>query len=466
MLVHKDYQTSPSLQAIYNAKSSISKLFSGIESRCTPGKFKWLNRDPLAKDAGVGTRQANRLILKLEEDLKVIERQTHGTKVAHASAYRITPLGYQVLHIFQQINKINKYAVMTTCLLLSPVETNVSRVKLNVFIKEVSSSSSYSKLQTAPARETQNTPILLTTARKEVDVGSMEHKTMDLPEHVVSLTPILQLTTHGQLKLSIFDKETIDYCWAAVKQANSCKDVFKELVELCLKYYKDNDRRPDWPAYFDALEAGLAAKTDRYTSRTITSGMIKPRVVRDDSVMSSSQESLKLTEKEKMRQRQKEWEDKQNPEDLERKRRAACGDINRFTHPNSADVISVLEEVEVVEAKPIEWSQTDKAVVDWVLKYIQSMTYTRNGYAPLEQEILMGPDSPRARTGELQAGLRLMQRMVYQELADREPKTPVEKVVTQIKDQIVCAQIENDDRTWENMTYVPLGGDEVLEEIF
>jgi hypothetical protein len=41
-----------------------------------------------------------------------------------------------------------------------------------------------------------------------------------------------------------------------------------------------------------------------------------------------------------------------------------------------------------------------------------------------------------------------------------------EKVVTEIKDQIVCAQIANDDAVWENLKYSPVDGDELYDEIY
>lgn len=40
-----------------------------------------------------------------------------------------------------------------------------------------------------------------------------------------------------------------------------------------------------------------------------------------------------------------------------------------------------------------------------------------------------------------------------------------EKVVTELKDQIVCAQIANDDAVWENLKYSPVEDDGVFEEV-
>jgi len=41
-----------------------------------------------------------------------------------------------------------------------------------------------------------------------------------------------------------------------------------------------------------------------------------------------------------------------------------------------------------------------------------------------------------------------------------------EKVVTELKDQIVCAQIAYDDEVWGNLKYSPIDGDEEYEEVY
>ncbi len=525
MYLSKDYQTSLRLQAIYNVNNATSKLFLSICNRCPQGKWGWLARKPLANDAGVSERHQSRLVQDLIK-LGVIEKQAHGTNRSHYSAYKVTEFGYQVKQMFEKIYNANKYLIFSVSLLLSPVKTHVPLLSYNVVIKEVSSSSSYCKLQTAPARETQNNQILQTTARKEVDVGSKEHINMDLPEHVVSLTPLLQLTTHGQLKLAAFDKETVDSCWAAVQQSSGCKDIFKELANLCVQYCKDNDIRPDWPFYYDGIKSGFAGDKDRYTNKVITSAMIKPRVV-VDSNGSASQALLMKIEQEKMRQKQKDWEAKRGATHVQNTLRLLAPDVKEYMQDAGASQdaleavrVHTLSEIQTAAPKPDvlseaqiaaidnkvdfvrkmrdkenmngfelilynafkaeiretqlkfgtydrwnvdespSWSQSDNELIDWTLGYINSMTHTRDAYVPIEQEILLGPDSPRAKTGELQEGLRLMKSLVY---GTYQP--PVERVVTELKDQIVCAQIANDELAWENMKYSLVDDGRIFEEV-
>ncbi len=60
-----------------------------------------------------------------------------------------------------------------------------------------------------------------------------------------------------------------------------------------------------------------------------------------------------------------------------------------------------------------KWDKTiDQELVDYILQYIDTRTITRKSYYKFEKEILMGPHSTRAKTGELQDGFRLMKRLI------------------------------------------------------
>ena len=60
-----------------------------------------------------------------------------------------------------------------------------------------------------------------------------------------------------------------------------------------------------------------------------------------------------------------------------------------------------------------KWDKTiDQELIDYALKYIHEST-TRHGFtSSYESEIFMGPNSPRAKTRELQRGLRLMREWI------------------------------------------------------
>jgi len=58
------------------------------------------------------------------------------------------------------------------------------------------------------------------------------------------------------------------------------------------------------------------------------------------------------------------------------------------------------------------WNKEDQELINWVLAYINSRTVTRDAYKKFEQEIALGPNSPRAKTRELQEGFLLMKRLI------------------------------------------------------
>lgn len=65
------------------------------------------------------------------------------------------------------------------------------------------------------------------------------------------------------------------------------------------------------------------------------------------------------------------------------------------------------------------WSREDQEIIDWFNFYVHKLEVahvpTRPAYACFEKEIALGPESPRAKTRELQEGLKLMRRLVEQE---------------------------------------------------
>lgn len=62
------------------------------------------------------------------------------------------------------------------------------------------------------------------------------------------------------------------------------------------------------------------------------------------------------------------------------------------------------------------WTTEESELIMWALNYINARTTTRNYnfYIDLVDEIALGPDSPRAQSGELQNGLMLMKALVEQ----------------------------------------------------
>jgi hypothetical protein len=57
-------------------------------------------------------------------------------------------------------------------------------------------------------------------------------------------------------------------------------------------------------------------------------------------------------------------------------------------------------------------NSSDQELIKWSLEYMNQKRITRHGYKNLEKEIALGPTSFRAKTGELLAGLKLMQQLI------------------------------------------------------
>lgn len=61
------------------------------------------------------------------------------------------------------------------------------------------------------------------------------------------------------------------------------------------------------------------------------------------------------------------------------------------------------------------WSQDEKELIMWFLKYVDERTITRSYYNKWVDEIALGPDSPRAISGELINGLKFMKKLIEEE---------------------------------------------------
>jgi len=61
-----------------------------------------------------------------------------------------------------------------------------------------------------------------------------------------------------------------------------------------------------------------------------------------------------------------------------------------------------------------KWRKEDKKLIDWFMAYAKKHA-TKLAHKPIEREVLLGPQSPRAITGELQRGLKLMKMLVEAE---------------------------------------------------
>ncbi len=72
-----------------------------------------------------------------------------------------------------------------------------------------------------------------------------------------------------------------------------------------------------------------------------------------------------------------------------------------------------------------EWKQEDAEIIAWSLSFLETMQNHWNPwYKDLKREIEIGPTSPRALTGELQEGLRLMKTLLEEGSSSNDAQQP------------------------------------------
>jgi hypothetical protein len=408
-----------------------------------------MSQDYMAIVLGVCRKTISRSLKQLHALELLIKTSKNIAYKKRVCRYTITEKGYYWKPYFVEAIKLFNKVFLSIGLLLSGAPTYVPLVKFICNIGSISSLS-YRELQTAPAPATPKLPPM--TVRKEVTV-SKEH-TLEIPKHVLDITTKLNLTLHGQCKLAVFNQDTIDYAISMIKQSQS-KSVFKDILEQCISFAKANDFPVDWSNYYKARDTGLFKKDDYYTSKKLTVEILKggsTSAPRKEYEQSDKQALLMAALREKKRQEQKAWEAKQNPERLYAMQKEYLGTIETVSHTKAPEDVSFLLGVE--EQSEVQWSKTDQELIDWCLEYMDSRTRTKYAWIPLKKEILLGPNSPRAQSGILQTGLRLM-RKTYDESQT--------KIVTEVELPIVLPKNEESDQLGDD---VPLDQQGEYDEVY
>ncbi len=457
MLIRKDYQESAVTQAFCRFKPKKLNFFLLMVKYSMMLKYIYFSRGHFAAIINVDPKTIDRWCEDFDKLGLMTKAQPPG-KPFNTCYYKLTELGMSMNAHALNLFKFAKYVFLPISILAVPSPLERKNVQLYKSYNEkifISESIESSECLTARVRARESD--------KKV-TGSKEHK-VDIPQHIQKLTPILHLTAYGQFKLAGFNEDTIDYALTMIKQSSS-KNVFREFVDQCVAYCKENDLTVDWKPWYNALEDGLIKKNDFPTSKKISASMLKGSCsVAPKAPAGRTQweeEYIKRHREEKRKQRELE-ESQLSSAQLQRRR----DNSNQFlaslgmTPPVDVITLKVEEESPLVEQLPEQWSLADQQLIKWVLEYIDSMKETQQYYKPFLDEIALGPSSPRALTGELQEGFALMRKLV-----DQQKSKMLEKnLVTQKTNEIVCGVIETDDQIWANVQYDPLEEDGVWEEV-
>ena len=413
MIVDKSYQASVYLQASVennkasrilsgNCKISIDIMYTLFNFHNSYGKNIVVAQETIAGKSGCSLRSAHGKLGELHES-GIITKIRSKINNYDTCRYELTDLAFKEKSRILYWHRYFKGLAFSAGLLISspqvePRDCVLYCLKDNSYTKSTDCSSgnlflklysTYSEAQKRreyppvhhwPTENRESRDPKRPTTKKE---SSMEQPAWVTPT-LNAATKALNLTKWGQIRLSAYPDLAILHALNVFKSSKSAKqDLFKWFASVCNEWCKKNNAAPEWGKMHR-----LAVDNDMPDDpNLILEG--KPLVIPAAKPVGKPdrQQELLAKEREKMRQKQADWQATKSPEEL---------------------------------------------------NYLKKIVFTDNpGWVELGKSL--GVDS---RHFDIE-----------------------EKVVTEIKDQIVCAQIANDDAVWENLKYSPVEDDGVFEEV-
>lgn len=306
-----DYQTNSALQAFPNLTSTENKLFLLIyEHHVKYNGRVFMSRDYMATTLGISITHVSRITRKLHKAGLIIKTVTAYDYKRRRCHYKITEQGHYWRPYIVQAYNLLKKVFLSISLLISPGASNVTLVNLNG-VRFKNGCSSVRELLTAREANTPSTTLQSVTKKETV---------MKIPDYVEKLTDILKLTPHGKLKLATFNEPTVQHGFAAIQKTVNCKDVFAEMINQCVSFSSENGYKVEWKEYYAAVESGMVDKKQFYTTKKVTSEMVKPRksiFTSENPVYFSNVEDLMAALRKKNQDRIAE----KRPEDIESEQR-------------------------------------------------------------------------------------------------------------------------------------------------
>jgi len=421
------------------------------------------------KELDRDTRQIRRYKVQLKKD-GLIEYSTRPRHKYEPCRYYLTDLGRKLLpDIFTRYKNLTFYNIHITPFVKDETEAQKNVLPNSYLVEKEFKKGREGKEGVTGAQAPTRGNVTKRKEEHSKSVSKRKESSMELPEipvYVQELTKKLDLTLAGQLKLMSFTQSAVEHGTAQLKHMKSSKDIFQSLVEECVNWSKQNNHPVNWQTPFlRAADAGLVNKKGPFSNGSITSvgGSSTP-----SKPHTSSPEILKQY-REKMQGVQRAWEAKkrkENPDDPLVEGKEAIGAImtnlgvspeiiqevqetatvtpvpqaRRFTTQEHLNFIShrteairqfeslgklnpfqqilydsfkrEVEEDLAQQAKEPEWTFEELQLIDWVTDYIAARTVTQTAWQWLVDEIALGPSSPRALSGELMEGCRLMKRLM------------------------------------------------------
>lgn len=353
-----DYQTNSALQAFPNHTNTDNKLFLLIyEHHVKYNGRVFMSRDYMATILGISITHVSRITRKLHKAGLIIKTVTAYDYKRRRCHYVITDYGHQCRPYIVQAYNLLKKVFLSISLLISPGASNVTLVNLNG-VRFKNGCSSVRELLTAREANTPSTALQSVTKKETV---------MKIPDYVEKLTDILKLTPHGKLKLATFNEPTVQHGFAAIQKTVNCKDVFAEMINQCVSFSSENGYKVDWKGYYAVVESGKIDRTQFYTSKKITSEMVRPK-----KPLFTTDNPLRFTRVEDamafLRKGVKDRVAERRPEDISREKKylaqhpewVAVGiklgvDFSRWNQPVDLEAGNLPKNM--VEPEPVEYEQ-------------------------------------------------------------------------------------------------------------
>ncbi len=395
MIVDKSYQASADLQAIPNITNTCNKVFLLIVEESTKGKN--LSIKAMMAILKVSRSTIVRATAELQRLGLISKSRRH---INDFVTYVITESGSYWHPYLVEAYKLCRAIFFSIAMLISPAPSSEHPLSYKdiTYTKttDCSSGNLSLKLYSLYAMSSErgeflpyhHWPTENREYRDQKRPTTKKESVMEQPKWVTptlnAATKALNLSKWGQIRLSAYPDQALFHALNVFKSSKSAKqDLFKWFSSVCNEWCKKNNVAPEW-----GLMHRLAVDNEMPEDPTlILEGKRLEIPVAKQAQRPDGQQELMTLERERMRQKQAEWEATKTPDELNR---------------------------------------------------LKKLVFMDNpGWVELGKKL--GVDS---RHFDIE-----------------------EKVVTEIKDQIVCAQIDYDEVVWENLKYSPIEDDGVFEEI-
>jgi len=241
--------------------------------------------------------------------------------------YTVSALGWRVLDRIKQIYALRKSIALSISLTVTVATPAITPISLDeLYIYGVSTGYCERELQTAPARATLDPRLDTKSNEFQPDGPESDYERyaaairalkkesrMKIPDYVSNLSQMLHLTDNGLHKLAMFNEETINHGLLFIKTQKKSPNIFKDMVEECIRYAKEQHYNIDFAGYKQAKDDGLYREkfpTTRIVSGAAFSGsrsQSEPMSDERQTANRSREAELMAIERKKMQEKTRKW---------------------------------------------------------------------------------------------------------------------------------------------------------------